>query len=121
MQILNFLTNEDTFKHTTIDEITHEENLHDFTVIHDYCSLEKAPDEVKYVPNSIVRLKKFYNIQDKFKSIPNCKNNSSCLSYETINLGTEDNPQTVNLGTQCTPLEKSTFIKLFREFKDVFA
>ena len=71
MQILNFLTNEDTFKHTTIDEITHEENLHDFTVIDDHCSLEKALDEVKYVPNSIVRLKIFYNLQDKFKSIPN--------------------------------------------------
>ena len=38
MQILNFLTNEDTFKDATIDEITHDENLHDFTVIHDHAT-----------------------------------------------------------------------------------
>ena len=31
------------------------------------------------------------------------------------------NPQTVNLGIDCTPTKKSTFIKLFKKFKDVFA
>ena len=43
------------------------------------------------------------------------------MKYETINLGTKLNPQTVNLGIDCTPTEKSVFIKLFKEFKDVFA
>ena len=27
----------------------------------------------------------------------------------------------MNLGIDCTPIEKSAFIKLFKEFKDVFA
>ena len=36
------------------------------------------------------------------------------MKYETINLGIELNPQTVNLGIDCTPIEKSTFIKLFK-------
>ena len=43
------------------------------------------------------------------------------MKYEIINLGTELNPQTINLGINCNPGEKTTFIKLFKEFKDVFA
>jgi hypothetical protein len=41
--------------------------------------------------------------------------------YETINLGTRDNPQNINLGKGCSEHERFTFIKLFKEFKDVFA
>ena len=43
------------------------------------------------------------------------------MKYETVNLGTESNPQTVNLGIDCTPAKKSAFIKLFKEFQYVFA
>ena len=88
MQILNFLTNEDTFKDAAIDEITHDETLRDLTVIHDHCSVEKALDKVKSIPNPVVRLERFYDLQDKFKYVPNCKTNSSQMKYETINLGT---------------------------------
>ena len=87
-QVLNFLTNDDTFKDSTIDEVTHEENLQDFLVINDFCSIEKAFEKVKPIPNSVLRLEFFFNIQDKFKSIPNFKTNSSQMKYETINLGT---------------------------------
>jgi hypothetical protein len=41
--------------------------------------------------------------------------------YETVNLGTRDNPQNINLGKGCSEQEKSSFIKLFKEFKDVFS
>ena len=64
MHILNFLTNEDTFKDSSIDEVTHDENLRDFTVIHDFCSIEKAFEKVKSILNSIVRLERFYNLQE---------------------------------------------------------
>ena len=43
------------------------------------------------------------------------------MKFEVINLGTESNPQNINLGTWCTPIESDAYIKLFREFKDVFA
>ena len=43
------------------------------------------------------------------------------MKYEIINLGTDDNPQNINLGTCCTPKEKEAYIKLFREYKDIFA
>ena len=90
-------------------------------VINDFCSIEKDFEKVKPIPNSVLRLEKFFDLQDKFKSVPNCKTNSSQVKYETIYLGTKLNPQTVNLGKDCTPIEKSAFIKLFKEFKDVFA
>ena len=92
MQVLNFLTNYDTFKDLAIDEVTHDENLRDFLVINDFCSIEKAFEKVKPIPNSVLRLEKFFDLQDKFKSVPNCKTNSSQMKYETINLGTEINP-----------------------------
>ena len=76
---------------------------------------------MKLVPNSVLRLENFFDLQDKFISVPNCKTNSSQMRYETINLGTDLNPQTINLGVDCNPEEKTTFIKLFKEFKDVFA
>ena len=117
MHVLNFLTNEDTFKDSAIDEVTHDENLRDFSVINDFCSVEKAFEQVKPVPNSVLRLEKFFDLQDKFRSVPNCKTNSSRMRYETINLGTELNPQTVNLGIDCNPIEKAAFIASLRILK----
>ena len=118
--MLNFLKNDDTFKYSTIYEVTHDENLRDFSVINDFCSVEKAFEKVKPIPNSVLRLEKLFDIKYKFRSVPNYKTNSSQVKYESINLGTELNPQTINLGIDCTPVEKTTFIKLFKEFKDVF-
>ena len=46
--------------------------------------------------------------------------NSSSLRYEDVNLGIEHNPHNINLGTNCTHAERDTFMKLFKEFKDVF-
>jgi hypothetical protein len=59
-------------------------------------------------------------LHDKFRGSVNCKMNSSSLTYETVNLGTKDNPQNINLGMGCSEQERSAFIKLFKEFKDVF-
>ena len=69
----------------------------------------------------MVRLDFFYDLHDKFRKLVNCKMNSSSLTHEMINLGTKDNPQYINLGMRCSNQERSAFIKLFREFKDVFA
>ena len=103
--------NEDTFKDSAIDEFTHDENLQDFSVINYFCSVEKAFEKVKPVPNSVLRLEKFFDLQDKFRYVPNCKTNSSQMRYESINLGTELNPQTLNLGVDCNPTEKNNIFK----------
>jgi hypothetical protein len=69
---------------------------------------------VNLIPKSVIRLENFYDLHDKFKGVVNCKTNSSSLQYETVNLGTRDQPQNINLGTGCTQQEKSAFIKLFK-------
>jgi hypothetical protein len=110
---------EDTFQDVVIDEGTHDKNLQDFMVISDPRSPESAFEPVKSIPRSIVRLEKFYDFHEKFRGVFDCKTNSSSLIYETVNLGTRDNPQNINLGKGCSEQERLSFIKLFKEFKDV--
>jgi ribonuclease HI len=120
-QIINFMHMEETFQGAVIDERTHNDNLHYFTVIPNPKSPEALSDMVNYIPKSVVRLEKFYDFEDKFKMTVNCKTNSSSLSYEKVNLGTSENPECINLGLGCSKQEKASFVKLFKEFKDVFA
>jgi ribonuclease HI len=120
-KIISFLHMEETFQGTVIDECTHGDNLRDFTIIPDPRTPESSSDMVNSIPKSIVRLEKFYYLQDKFKKSVNCKTNSSSLSYENVNLGTDDNLQCINLGVGCFEQEKDAFIKFFKEFKDAFA
>jgi ribonuclease HI len=120
-QIINFLHMEETFQGAVIDEQTHDDNLRDFTVIPNPKPPEALSDMVNPIPKSVARLEKFYDFEDKFKKTVNCKTNSSSLSYEKVNLGTSENPQCINLGLGCSKQEKAAFVKLFKEFKDVFA
>ena len=41
LEVLNFLTNDDTLKDSAIDEVTHDENMRDFSIINYFCSVEK--------------------------------------------------------------------------------
>ena len=72
------------------------------------------------MPKNIIRLEKLFDLQDKFKRPTNMKINSSSLRYEAVNLGIEQNAQTINLGINCTHAEKVAFMRLFKEYKDVF-
>ena len=87
LQVLNFLTNDSSFKDSAIDEVTHDENLWHFMVIDYFCSIEKDFEKVKPIPNPVLRLEKNFDLQDKFKYVPNWKTNTSQMKYETINLG----------------------------------
>ena len=99
----------------------HDEDLHNFSIIHLPHPVDKSFELVNSIPTSVLRLEKLYDLHDKFKGVSNCKMNSSNMHYEAINLGTEANPQDINLGSDCTQNEKSAFLKLFNEFKDIFA
>jgi hypothetical protein len=90
-------------------------------VISDPRSPESMSDMINSIPRSIVRLENFYDLHDKFRGSVNCKTNSSSLIYETINLGTKENPQNINFGMGCSEQERSSFIKLFKAFKYIFA
>jgi ribonuclease HI len=108
-QIINFLHMEETFQGVMIDEQTHEDNLHDFTVIPNPKPPEALSDMVNSLPKYVARLENFYDFEDKFKKTVNCKTNSSSLTYEKVNLGTNENPQYINLGLGCRKKEKHAY------------
>ena len=73
------------------------------------------------IPKSIISMEKFYDLQDKFRKTTNCKTQSSTLNYAHVNLGSEQEPQCINLGIHCSHDEQINFIKLCREFNDIFS
>jgi hypothetical protein len=84
-------------------------------------SLDCKAKPENIIPKSVVKLENFYDLQDRFKTPTNCKTNSSSMKFEIINLGTEENPQNVNLGLGCTPSERISFINLLKKYKDIFS
>ena len=62
-----------------------------------------------------------FDLNNKFRKPANVKTHSSSLQFELINLGTDAEPKYVNLGKCCSPGERSKFISLFKQYKDVFA
>ena len=73
------------------------------------------------IPRLVVKLETFYDLQDKFKRLTNCETYNPVMQYEVINIGTPDKPQNINLGVQCYNDKKESFVKLFKEYKDMFA
>lgn len=91
-QIINFLSMEDTFKGSVIDE-----EQHDAEIKRESTKPSKVSHE-NSIPRSVVKLEKFYDLQDKLKKVTNYKTHNSVMQYEVINLGTPDKPQNINLG-----------------------
>ena len=69
----------------------------------------------------MVKLEDLYDLKSRFKRSANTKLYSSTLNYESVNLGTDEKPQNVNLGQGLAPEEKSAYIRLLRQYKNVFA
>ena len=62
-----------------------------------------------------------FDLDNKFRESVNVKTHISSLQFELINLGTEAETKYVNLGKCCSPGERSKFISLFKQYKDVVA
>ena len=103
-QILECLTNNDTFKGAIIDDEEHQAEL----------------QYKNFIPKGVRTLEQMFDLDNKFRKPVNVKTHSSSLQFELINLGTKDEPKYVNLGKCCSPGERSKFINLFRQYKDVF-
>ena len=73
------------------------------------------------MPKRVRTLEGTFDLNKKFRKPSNVKTNSSSMQYELINLGAKDEPKYVNLGKYCSPGERSRFISLFQQYKDVFA
>ena len=113
-QITNFLHSEDTFKGSVIDNEQHES-------LQQASTSEEKPEHSNTIPKNIVRLEKLSDLQEMFRRPTNTKTSSSTLLYKVVNLGTEQDLKNINLGKNYTLTERATFMKLFKEFKDVFA
>ena len=113
-QIINFLHFEDTFKGSVIDDEQHEALLQAL-------ALEEKHEHGNIMLKNIVKLEKLFDLQEKIRRPTNTKTRNSTLLYEVVNLGTEQDPKNINLGKNCTSTKKATFIKLFIEYKYIFA
>ena len=80
----------------------------------------KEKQEENSIPKPVVKLEDLYDIKDRFKRVTNSKLQSSTLRFELINLGTEENPQNINLGLELSSEERRTFIRLLQKNKHVF-
>ena len=100
VQILDFLTSQDTFKYFAIDEVEHEKSL----------SNNNFPSNL--ILKLFLNLEKFYDLQHKFKGNPNCKTHSSTLNYKIVNIGNGKNPQLINIGITCSPEKERALVKL---------
>ena len=80
-QIINFLHSEDIFKGLVIDNKQHEAILQ-------ASASEDNPEYSNGMPKNIIRPKKLFVLQDKFKRPTNTKIKRSSLRYEVVNLST---------------------------------
>ena len=76
---------------------------------------------MNFMPKGVRSLEGMFDLHNKFKNPANIKTNISSMQYELINLGIEAKPKYVNLGKCCSPGERSRFINLFQQYKDIFA
>jgi len=83
------------FKDVTIEEDEHAN------------ALQEASQETKgnTIPKGVVSLEKLYDLKNHFRGPMNTKTQSSVLSHEQVNLGTEEDVKYLNLGTCCSPQE----------------
>ena len=97
--------NDETFKGAIIDDEEHQAEL----------------KFRNFVLKGVRALEQMFDLDNKFRKPVNVKTHSSSLQFELINLGIEVEPKYVNLGKCCSPGERSKFISLFKQYKDVFS
>jgi hypothetical protein len=113
-----FLHFKDTFKDSVIDEGQHDQMSNSDAA--DHAQQRNQSSSANNIPKNVVRLEKLNDLQDKFKKEIDCKTNISSMQFEVVNLGTSTTPQNINLGKNCSPEEKQSYIKLFKEYKGIF-
>ena len=98
-QIIECLTNDETFKGAIIDDEEHQAELK-FN---------------NFIPKGVRTLERMFDLNKKFRRPVNVKTHSSSLQFKLINMGTEIGPKYVSLGKCCSPSERNKFISLFKQ------
>jgi hypothetical protein len=112
------LTNQDNFKDLAIDDEVFQEKLVE-TDPHTNQLTEKPRSHT--IPKGVVNLENLFDLRERFKGSTNTKMGSSCPMHKTINLGTLENPKNINLGKAVSKEERKAYLKLFRQYQDVFS
>jgi hypothetical protein len=66
------------------------------------------------ISKGVSNLENLFYLRERFKGSTNTKIGSSCPMYETINIGTPQNPKKINLGKIVSKEERKAYLKLFR-------
>ena len=103
------MTAQDTFKDVAIDEANHDKSLSEPNFLSNL------------IPKSIINFERYYELHDKFNNTTNCKTHSSSLNYKIVKFGNQLNTQLTNRGISCSLEEEKDLIKIYKEFKDLFA
>jgi ribonuclease HI len=122
-QIVDFLTNQENFKDLAIDDEIFQELLTESNLHEQKRGTDHPNDKPKFhtIPKGVANLENLFDLRERFKGPKNAKTGSSCPIYETINLGTPENPKNVNLGKAVSKEDRKAYLKLFKEYQDVFA
>jgi hypothetical protein len=116
--IINFLTNQDNFKDLAIDDEVFQEQS---TGTNYWIGQPIDKSKSHTISKGIANLKKKIDRKERFKGPKNAKIGSSCPLHETINLENLENPKNVNLIKTISKEETKAYLKLFRQYQDVFA
>jgi hypothetical protein len=122
-QIISFLTNQDNFKDLAIDDEVFQEKLVELDPHVQKPETDQSTDKLRShtIPKGIANLENLFDLREIFKGSTNTKIGSSCPMHGTINLGTLENPKNINLIKTVSKEENKAYLKLFREYQDVFA
>jgi hypothetical protein len=114
VDIINFISLEGTYENDIIDEKSYDIEIN-----------KSSPDDKikseNIVPKYVVKLEDLYDLKYIIKKSTNCKTHSSTMNVQLINLGIEQNHQNVNLGLGCSRFEITTFIRVLKQYKDLFS
>jgi hypothetical protein len=116
-QIINFLTNQDNFKYLAIDDEEFQEKT---TGTNPQRGQDVGKLKAHTIPKGTTNLESLFDLKDRFKGPKNAKTGSSCPLHETVNLGTPEALKNVNLDKTISKGERKAYLKLFRQYQDVF-
>jgi hypothetical protein len=112
------LTNQDNFKDLAIDDEEFQEKT---TKTNPQTGQYLVKLKTHTIPRGIANIESLFDLKDRFKGAINAKIGSSCPLHETVNLGTLENSKNVNLNKTMSKEERKAYLKLFRQYLDVFA
>jgi hypothetical protein len=124
-QVIRFLQNSDEFSSTHIDEenlFVEEEDADLTPSSKDYQNVIDGKEIIQLknncIPKGLVPLEELFDNNDVEKNPKVTPNEGEA---EDCNIGTEKEPRLIKLSKNLTPENKERYLKLMKEFSDVFA